>query len=372
MNRLSVTDRQRLEKLFDEVQERSKHLLGYPVQGSLDYQSLHHFLQFPINNVGDPFVPSSFQANTKELEREVLAWFAELTHAEPDSVWGYVTNGGTEGNLYGLYLARELLPNGMVYYSEATHYSVSKNLRLLRMPNIMLRTQDTGELDYDDLRETVRINRDAPPIIFANIGDTMREGVDDVGRIRQILEEFAIPRFYLHSDAALSGMTLPFIEDAPQWDFAVGIDSLSISGHKFIGSPVPCGIVLAKKASVDRIARSIEYIGTLDTTVTGSRNGITPLYLWYAIRTLGKEGFAQRVRDCLANAVYAVDELNRVGVKAWKNPCAITVVFPRPAQSVLLKWQLAVQGELAHIICMGHVTRDMIDGCVADIVAAEG
>jgi len=270
----------RLDELYRAVEREAQTFVGYPCTCSFDYSELYRFFKFPINNVGDPYAPSTYRVNTKDLEREVLAWFAELTHADPDSFWGYITNGGSEGNLYGLYLARELMPEGLVYYSEDTHYSVSKNLRMLKMPSIMIRSLPSGEIDYDDLRETIRIHRDIPPIVLANIGTTMKEGIDSIAQIRGLFREMAIPRSYIHCDAALDGMILPFVEGAPAWDFAAGIDSLAISGHKFIGSPIPCGIALAKKSNVDRIARSIEYVGTLDTTVTGSRNGITPIFLW--------------------------------------------------------------------------------------------
>ena len=66
-----------------------------------------------------------------------------------------------------------------------------------------------------------------------------------------------------------------------------------------IGSPIPCGVVIAKRANVDRIARSVDYIGTLDTTLSGSRNAITPLFLWYALRTVGRDGFERRIAHCL-------------------------------------------------------------------------
>ena len=367
MQNLSKPDEKRLDELFERVDACAKTFVGYPCSGVFDYSPLYRFLDYPVNNVGDPFAPSTYRVNTKDIECEVLEWFAELTGADREGFWGYVTNGGTEGNLYGLYLARELLQDSMVYYCEHTHYSVSKNLRLLRMPNIMIRSQASGELDYEDLYETLRIHRDRPPIIFANIGTTMQQGIDDVGRIKRMIRDLAIPQHYIHCDAALGGMILPFIEDAPIWDFRAGIDSISISGHKFIGSPVPCGVVLARKANVDRIARSIEYVGTLDTTITGSRNGITPLFLWYAIRKFGKAGFTQMVEECIATADYAIEALSHIGVKAWRNPCSITVVFPRPPEVVFEKWQIAVQEDIAHIITMQHVTREMIDEMVADI-----
>lgn len=370
MQKLARKEQNRLDELYELIQRESGTFVGYPCTGLIDYTELFRFLQFPINNVGDPFAPSTYRVNTKDIEREVLSWFADLTHADKGQYWGYVTNGGTEGNLYGLYLARELMPDGMVYYCEETHYSVSKNLRLLKMPSIMIRAQRTGEIDYDDLYETIRIHREVPPIIFANIGTTMKEGVDDIQRIQQMLKEMAIPRSYIHCDAALDGMTLPFIEDAPVWDFRAGIDSLAISGHKFIGSPIPCGIALAKKANVDRIARSIEYIGTLDTTITGSRNGITPIFLWYAIQKRGNGGFAREVQSCIDNAQYAVDAFQKKGIDAWRNPYAVTVVFPKPPEPILERWQIAVKDDHAHIICMPHVTRELIDKLVNEISSA--
>jgi len=275
-----------------------------------------------------------------------------------------------EGNLYGLYLARELLADGMVYYSEQTHYSVSKNLRVLKMPSIMIRSLQNGEIDYEDLRESIRIHRETPPIIFANIGTTMKQAVDDVERICEILRTMAIPRFYIHCDAALAGMVLPFVDNAPAWGFRAGIDSLSISGHKLIGSPVPSGIVLARKEHVSRISRLIEYVGTLDTTLTGSRNGITPLFLWYAIRVHGEQGFRDKVTQCIELAQYAIDRFQANGIAAWRNPLSMTVVFPCPPQSVLDKWQIAVEGDDAHIITMPHVRSDQIDQLVTDIIEA--
>lgn len=369
-NDLSLPDQERLEREFEYVREQYRTFVGYPCRGDLNFAPLLPFLEYPINNVGDPFSPSTYRVHTRRIEREVLSWFAELTHIAPLQYWGYVTNGGTEGNLYGLLLARERLPAGVVYYSEDTHYSVYKNLRLLNMRHIMIKSQPNGEIDYDDLRETIRIKRDVPPIIFANIGTTMTEAVDNVQTIQQMLRQLAVPESHIHCDGALSGMTLPFQEGAPVYDFRAGIDSISISGHKFIGSPIPCGIVLARKPYVERMARSIEYVGTLDTTLTGSRNGITPLFLWYAIHRTGSDGFRRQVAQCLKKARYAIERFEKIGIKAWRNPFAITVVFPKPPPSVLEKWQIAVQGDRAHLIALQSLTIRQIDQLIADIGAA--
>lgn len=367
-NGLTKQQQDKLDELLAVIAQASDQQIGYPATCQLDYSPLYPFLKYPINNIGDPFVSSAFRLHTHQIEREVLETFGQWLHAPSDDFWGYINNGGTEGNMYGVFLARELYPEGMVYFSEDTHYSVSKSLRLLNVRNIMIKSQPNGEIDYEDLKETIFIHRDIPPIVFANIGTTMKGAVDDVKKIKNIMKELAIPNYYIHADAALSGMILPFVIDPQPFDFSAGIDSISVSGHKLMGSPIPCGIVLAHKSNVDRIARSIEYVGTLDTTLSGSRNAITPLFLWYAINTVKYEGFKIMINACLEMAEYTVDCFKRESIKAWRNRNSITVVIPRPAIDVVNKWQLAVSGEIAHIITVPHVKKIHIEAIIKDIV----
>jgi histidine decarboxylase len=359
-----------IQKLYEKLKSKSETEIGYPSALDFDYSPLYPFLQFSLNNIGDPFIEATYAISTRKMETEVLEFFAKLFRAEENNWWGYVTNGGSEGNMYGLYLGRELFPKAMVYYSESTHYSVQKNLHLLNMPNIAIRAQPNGELDYSDLHDTIRMNRNMPVIVFANIGTTMTEARDDVKKIKEIFKDLAIHHHYIHADGALSGTYSPFVEPRPAFDFEEGIDSIAISGHKFIGSPVPCGIVLAKKVHRDRIANSVAYIGTYDTTISGSRSGIAPLFIWYAIKKYGMEGFKKRTQDCLQTAEYAVDQLNKAGLNAWKNKNSITVVFDEIKRNIQLKWQLASSNGSVHIICMPGITRQKIDALIKDIVEA--
>ena len=364
---LSADCENRLHALLKKFGGEAGRQLGYPSTRIVDYSPLYPFLSHMLNNIGDPYLPSNYHLNTHDFEREVIAWFASVLHGDDKDLWGYVTGGGTEGNMYGLYLARETFPNGIVYYSEDTHYSVSKILRMVNARSIMIRSRPNGEMDYDDLAATLAIHRDAPPIVFANIGTTMRGAVDNLDRIKAILKERAIARYYIHADAALSGMILPFVPDPQPFDFAAGIDSISISGHKMPGAPIPCGVVLARRALVDRVAQSVEYIGTKDTTVSGSRSGLTPLFLWYTVKMLGVEGFREIIADCQSVADYAVAGFAKCGLKAWRHKNSLTVIFPRQEDKILQKWQIATQGADAHLIAMPHVTRESIDGLMADI-----
>ena len=369
---LPRTEQLQLDRFLDRLQRDAELEIGFPVAFDFDYSALTPFLSFSLNNAGDPFMPMTYLLNSHEFEQEVVAFFARLARAPKDKWWGYVTNGSTEGNLYGLYLGRELLPDGIAYFSQDSHYSVGKNLHFLNMRHIMIRSQPNGEMDYEDLRETLRIRRDAPPIIFANIGTTMKEARDDIVLIRSILDDLAIENRYVHCDAALCGGYAAFLDPPPAWDFEDGADSIAISGHKFIGSPIPCGIVLARRGHVERIGHSVAYIGSVDTTISGSRNGFTPLMMWYAIRSLGVEGLRRRIVESLAVAAYAEQRFKDIGLAAWRNPQAITVVFPQPPQAVCDKWQLATAGGYSHIICMPHVRREQIDRLIGDIERAGG
>lgn len=359
-----------LNELLAQVKETTEYFLGYPVSKDFDYSELMPFLQYPMNNLGDPFVKSTYKVDSRQMEREVVHFFAELFRADQDNVWGYVTNGGSEGNLYGLYVARELYPNAMVYFSEATHYSIQKNVTLLNMEYVIVRSQENGEIDYSDLKEAIRYNRHRPVVVVANIGTTMTEAKDNIGTIKALVGEMAIEKHYIHADAALAGGFAPFVSPRPSFDFADGCDSISVSGHKFIGSPMPSGVVIVKKDNRDRIAKKIAYIGSSDATITGSRNGHSPLFLWYAIKKLGVEGFAKRTAHSLQVAEYTEKRLNEIGVKAWRNPNAITVVFPSPSDDVRGKWQLATEKGNSHIICMPNVTPTQIDEFVSDVLAS--
>src|SRR5258705_13486301 len=81
--------------------------IGFPAATDLDFQPLAGLLSgYLLNNMGDPWVDGVWLHHTKHWEREVVRSVAELLRAPADNWWGYVTTGGSEGNLYGLHLAR--------------------------------------------------------------------------------------------------------------------------------------------------------------------------------------------------------------------------------------------------------------------------
>jgi histidine decarboxylase len=70
-------------------------------------------------------------------------------------------------------------------------------------------------------------------------------------------------------------------------------------------------------------------------------------------------------------AAYCEKRLNAIGIPAWRNPNAITIVFPKVHDSIISKWQLATQETISHIICMPNVTKEQIDHLILDIQNCE-
>lgn len=360
----------RLDELFCSMQEANDCFLGYPFAKDFNYEPLLRFLSFTGNNLGDPFQPGTYRVNSHAFECEVVDFFARLFRAPDCGFWGYITNGGTEGNIYGLYLGRELYPNGVAYSSQDTHYSVSKAARLLGLEHAVVESQSNGEISYDDLGRKASHSRNRPALVVANIGTTMKEGKDDTLKIRAVLRDVGVSEIYIHADAALCGPYAPMLNPKPSFDFADGADSITLSGHKFLGAPMPCGVVLARKSNVQRVMRSIAYIGSSDTTLSGSRNAYTPIVLWYAIRCLGTGGIKRMFHGCEQLATYTADELNARGVSAWRNHNALTVVFPPVEEDIKAKWQIATQ-EVSHVVVTPGTTKRQLDALI-DAIAANG
>ncbi|KAK7279848.1 hypothetical protein RJT34_24907 [Clitoria ternatea] len=343
--------------------------VGYPTNQDLNYDTLAPLLHFHLNNAGDPFLGSSFSLNSTTFEVCVLDWFANLWEIEKSEYWGYVTTGGTEGNLHGILVGREQFPDGILYTSQDSHYSIVKIARMYRMKCVKVNTSVSGEIDCVDLKALLLAHKTKPAIINLNIGTTMKGGIDDIDLVVQTLEEcgFTRNRFYIHCDGALFGMMLPFIKGAPNITFRKPIGSVTISGHKFLGCPTPCGVLITRLKYIKELSRDVEYIDSRDITITSSRSGHAPIFLWYALKRRGSRGLQNEVHKCIINARYLHNRLRDVGISAMLTNFSTTVVFERPSDDDFNhRWNLACNGNIAHVVVMQHVTIEMLDSFISE------
>jgi len=168
-------------------------------------------------------------------------------------------------------------------------------------------------------------------------------------------------------DGALMGFVLPFLER--DISFMRHTHSVSISGHKFLGVPFPCGVFLMEQKFISMIRNPVEYIGSNDCTISGSRNGHSVLMLQYILQQK-KDQFKDIIQTCFTNAEYLLTELEEKcpELNAWRNQNSITVVIKRPKMELIKKWQLATQDNISHIILMPHVTKETLDAFIQDVV----
>jgi histidine decarboxylase len=362
-----------LAGLFARLDHGRTRKAGFPGADDIDFSTLWRFFDFELNNIGDPEDEPTFVHHTKEYERIAVDFFADLFGAPEGDHWGYVTTGSTECLQYGLLRARQYYPDAITYYSASAHYKVSRVLRDLRMPGVVIPAVPKGEMSYVDLDEVLRDHPGTPVIVVATAGTTMTEAVDSVAEINTVLERHDVLDRYIHVDAALSGVPLGLLPTAsrPSFDFRAGADSIGFSLHKFLATRMPGGIVIARNSPPPGTRTRVPYTGAADTTIGCSRNGHLALMAWYVVRMLGVDGLRRRAEEARDTASYLVDRLTRISWPAWRNPHAMTVVLASPPRQIRADWQLATEPDgWSHYVCLPGRGRDQVDAFVADLEAA--
>jgi hypothetical protein len=66
---------------------------------------------------------------------------------------------------------REVFPDGILYASRESHYSVFKAARMYRLDCVKVDTLVSGEIDCADFGRRLFENKDKPAIINVNIGE---------------------------------------------------------------------------------------------------------------------------------------------------------------------------------------------------------
>jgi histidine decarboxylase len=247
---------------------------------------------------------------------------------------------------------------------------------MYRMDLELIDSDDTGEIVYEDLERKMRKHLDRPMIININVGTTVKGASDTVDDVIAILHRLKIPRdrFFIHVDGALSGVVLPFVSsrcENKRVTFTKPIDSVSVSGHKMLGTPMPSGIVITRAEHMKRWGSDVAYLNSIDTTIMGSRNGQAAIAMWVALQRKGIDGLRADVVQCLDNAKYLKELFDGSGIKAWLNEFSTTVTFERPPEFVVQKWQLACKNDIAHVVVMPSVHKKKLRQFHHDVVEAK-
>ncbi len=260
-------------------QSRRDYMFGYPANMQDDsfctqYLRLMESRLYLMNNCGDPYQRGNYGMDSKELEQKIITMVAENLGIRRQDAWGYITSGGTEGNYWAIREGCKRLPGACVYFSADAHYSIEKYVTDRERTYARVPTDAEGRMDTEAFKAAVMENSRSVVdgvIIILTWGTTCSGAIDDVAEITRFLDSRDIP-YFCHLDAAHYGgipgnqQNAPIIHDIE----ALGIDTVAVSFHKYIGTSRVNGIVLALTERKNR--QRVDYIGQEDTTLLGSRD----------------------------------------------------------------------------------------------------
>ncbi|KAB0644172.1 pyridoxal-dependent decarboxylase [Burkholderia latens] len=364
---LNADDQALLKGLYQWMRNANARSIGRAYARGFDVDSLAPFLALPAADYEQSLGFECSDSGPKRFEQEIKDFFVNLFRGNHRECQGNLTGGEIEGNVLGLHFARKSFPNGIVYFSRESRRSIRDAIYLLGLRHVEVKVSDSGEMDYEDLCLQVRARRRHPAIVVANIGSDLKEGRDDIAVIRRIMADCGMEDIYIHCDASLCGPYAPFVEPRSAFDFSDGADSITVCGHYFLGSPVPCGIFLRHQSDERRATRGYHETSLCDWAPVFLQNHIyATLTLWHTIREHGVEGIRTRFVECNRTANEAKMLLNAYGIDARCNPGAITVFLPAPAENVRRKWQMP-PGDVSHFVVTPGTGKAQIEELIRDI-----
>lgn len=371
----------RITETARKLVERQKLQMGYPFDQETNLTGFYEWLletglcNTTLISVGSPYKEAWDMLHVDEFEREVVDFVAG-TFGFRGGHWGVVTNGGTDGNLHGIYFGRKTLEAKselppILYVSAEAHYSVQKLGDILRIETRIIGVHPTGQMDIEDFRRQLDPTR--PALVAIAVGGTFKGAIDDQRAIDRVLKEVKPPACYRHLDVALFGGYLPWLDDPAARELvdqaAMGFDSLAVSGHKFFALNEPAGVFLCRKEILQHLTKlTVPYLGGIVMpTISCSRSGFDVLKLYWRIMTTGPAGFRAEANHVLAMTAKLLAALAARGVEAHANPWSNTVYFRRPREEVVHRCCMACSGEFSHVVVMQYFDEELVERLADEI-----
>lgn len=371
----------RMTETARKLVERQKLQMGYPFDQETNLTGFYEWLletglcNTTLISVGSPYKEAWDMLHVDEFEREVVDFVAG-TFGFRGGHWGVVTNGGTDGNLHGIYFGRKTLEAKselppILYVSAEAHYSVQKLGDILRIETRIIGVHPTGQMDIEDFRR--RLDPTRPALVAIAVGGTFKGAIDDQRAIDRVLKEVKPPACYRHLDVALFGGYLPWLDDPAARKLvdqaAMGFDSLAVSGHKFFALNEPAGVFLCRKEILQHLTKlTVPYLGGIVMpTISCSRSGFDVLKLYWRIMTTGPAGFRAEANHVLAMTAKLLAALAARGVEAHANPWSNTVYFRRPREEVVHRCCMACSGEFSHVVVMQYFDEELVERLADEI-----
>lgn len=289
-----------------------------------------------------------------QIELTVLDWLRGACGL-PAEAGGIFLSGGSMANLSAIVVARETRlgghdPNAVVYYSDQTHSSMSKGLRVLGFAKHQRRavaTDASYRLDLPTLAAAVaedRANGRRPFCVVANAGTTNTGAIDPLPALADFCARESL---WLHVDGAYGAAAVLHPRGAEALRGLERADSITLDPHKWLFQPFEIGCLLVRDARLMQQTFRVEEDDHADYLADVSRHiqhdvnffergiqltrSFKALKLWLSMRTFGLAAFRDAIQVGFDLADFAQEWLIASG--HWE------IVTPSQMGIVTFRWK---------------------------------
>lgn len=313
-----------------------------------------------------------------QIELTVIDWLRQACGL-PESGGGILVSGGSMANLSAIVTARETRlgghdPQSVVYYSDQTHSSMSKGLRILgfsAQQRRMVATDEQYRLSVPALEAAIAADRAAgrkPFCVVANAGTTNTGTVDPLGVLADLCAREGL---WLHVDGAYGAAAVLTDRGRAALSGLERADSITLDPHKWLFQPYELGCLLVRDARhlvqafrvgdddhpdyLADVSRHIqEDVNFYDRGVQLTRS-FKALKLWLSMRAFGMAEFRRAIEVGFERAEDAERALRRDA--RW------AVVTPAQMGIITFRWVDASQSDAEVDAMLARVVDRMrVDG----------
>jgi glutamate/tyrosine decarboxylase-like PLP-dependent enzyme len=263
------------------------------------------------------------------VERQVIAWSAEMLGLPPDTA-GLLVTGTSVANLIAVLVARRAALGATVrsagvggarlvaYTSAAAHGCIPRAMDMAGLGTAALRmvpTDARGGMDVAVLAHLIRSDREAgaqPFLVVGTAGSVDTGAIDDLDGLATVCRREGL---WFHVDAAFGAMAMLSPRLRPLLSGVEQADSVAFDFHKWAQVPYDAGCILVRDPAraLDTFAQDADYLRREMRGLAGGHpwpcdlgpdlsRGFRALKVWMTLSAYGADALGAVVERCCALA----------------------------------------------------------------------